>query len=127
MLIPFSFRTSWRTRSPNGVDPGSRAFKVKVELGDAGSRPQVRPGMFARVDLTVGRLERLTVPRSAVRRAGDLDLVLVLDGDRARQRLVTLGEERDGRVETLSGLAAGERVIVAPAGIADGDPVRAAP
>jgi hypothetical protein len=39
----------------------------------------------------------------------------VVEGDTARLRLITLGEARDNRREILSGLTAGEKIIVAPA------------
>jgi hypothetical protein len=38
----------------------------------------------------------------------------VVQGDTARLRLVTLGETRDNRCEVLSGLTAGEKILVAP-------------
>jgi hypothetical protein len=40
--------------------------------------------------------------------------VYVLEGDKARLRLVTLGESHDDQREVLSGLTAGERIIMAP-------------
>jgi hypothetical protein len=44
--------------------------------------------------------------------SGGLSLVCVVDEQGlARSRAVTLGETRDGRVEVLSGLAAGQRVV----------------
>jgi multidrug efflux pump subunit AcrA (membrane-fusion protein) len=43
---------------------------------------------------------------------GQLQFVTAVDAEgRAGRRLVTTGRERDGRVEVLSGLAAGERVL----------------
>lgn len=94
------------------VDAASRAFLVKVDLptGLTG----LRPGMFARVSFRAGRKTPLVVPASAVTRAGALDRLLVADGDRLRLRMVSLGENQDGRTEVLSGLTAGERVVVLP-------------
>lgn len=39
----------------------------------------------------------------------------VVEGATARLRFVTLGEGHDGQREVLSGLTAGERIIVTPA------------
>jgi len=43
-------------------------------------------------------------------------VVYVIEGGRARQRVVKTGHRRDGQVEILSGLKAGERVAVDGAG-----------
>jgi hypothetical protein len=37
-----------------------------------------------------------------------------VDDGTARLRWITLGASRDGRVEALSGLAGGERIVIAP-------------
>lgn len=96
------------------VEEASRAFLVKVELEEGAEPGRVVPGMFVRVRFTVGRTERLLVPASAVLRRGQLEMVYVVEEDRARLRLVTLGRRRGEDVEVLSGLSAGERVIVEP-------------
>lgn len=63
------------------------------------------------------------VPTTAVQTNGSESVVFVLDGDRIARRSVTLGE-RDasrGLVAILSGVSAGERVLVnAPENVADG-------
>jgi RND family efflux transporter MFP subunit len=101
------------------VDVGSRAFIVKIDLPIA--IVDVQPGTFARAVLKVGQATRLTVPRSAVTSSGALDRVFVVRDGRARLRMVTLGEAQGDRVEIRSGLADGERVIVAPpASLLDG-------
>jgi hypothetical protein len=56
----------------------------------------------------------MLIPQSAVLERGQIRSVYVVSGDTARLRLVTLGEARDSRREVLSGLSAGERVILAP-------------
>ena len=51
------------------ADPGSRSFLVQVRLPAAGD---VRSGMFARVGLTVGEDQLMTIPASALVRQGQL-------------------------------------------------------
>jgi Fe2+ transport system protein FeoA len=52
----------------------------------------------------------------------------VEEGGFARARLVSLGAVRDDSVEVLSGLRAGDRLILSrPAGLADGAPVEVRP
>jgi multidrug efflux pump subunit AcrA (membrane-fusion protein) len=71
----------------------------------------------------------LTVPATAVVERGPLTLVYVADAARtARLRYVTLGARHADRVEVLSGLARGERVVVAGTDrLADGVPVSIGP
>jgi RND family efflux transporter MFP subunit len=105
------------------VDPTSRSFTVKFELPSA-VRGALRPGMYARVRVPLGSVERLTVPVSAVAAAGQLDRVFVVEGGRAHLRLVTLGTRQDDVVEVLSGLSAGERVVErVPPGLRGGDAI----
>ena len=93
------------------VDPESRSFVVKVDLPADAKVEGLLPGMFARVQFDVGREERLLVPRSAILRRGQLELVYVVEDGRARLRLVTLGRQREESFEALSGLNEGDRVV----------------
>jgi len=101
------------------VDPRSRAFLVKVDLPEGVDAEQFAPGRFVRADFRVGTTERMLVPDSAVMRRGQLELVYVVEDERARLRLVTLGGARDGFVEVLSGLNDGDVVVVEPKPIAE--------
>ena len=50
--------------------------------------------------------------------------MFVADGDRARQRTVQTGIEAPDRIEILSGVAEGERIVTIGAGaLNDGDPI----
>jgi multidrug efflux pump subunit AcrA (membrane-fusion protein) len=101
------------------VDVASRAFLVKVDL--PAELVGLRPGMFARVSFRVGRKTPLVVPTSAIARSGALDRLFVVEGDRLRLRMVTLGETQGAWTEVLSGIAAGERVAISPTSVvADG-------
>ena len=104
------------------VDPSSRSFLAKIDLP---SRPMLRGGLFGRALFRTGEREVLAVPAGAIVRQGQVESVFVEDAGMARARLVRLGAERDGEIEVLSGLAAGDRVIhPAPPALADGAPVR---
>jgi len=101
-------------------DPRSRTFEVDLELSNPEGR--LRSGMFARAGFQRGTRDAVLVPLSAVVQRGQLRGLFVIDeGERARLRWVRLGRESEGRIEVLSGLAAGERFVVAPPqGLADG-------
>ena len=89
----------------------SRAFTVRVQLPNPGL--VLKPGMFGRVIQACGARPALLLPREAVSRVGQLETVSVLEPDGAsRQRHVRTGKSFGERVEVLSGLAAGEMVVL---------------
>jgi multidrug efflux pump subunit AcrA (membrane-fusion protein) len=94
------------------ADQRSRSFLVKVTL------PQdlpVKSGMFARVEVPVGRMPKILIPSSAVVHQGQLTALFVLnDQDIARFRLIRLGRATQEGVEVLSGLKTGERFVAQP-------------
>ncbi len=107
------------------VDPGSRAFLAKIDLP---AHPALRGGLFGRARFATGQRQVLAVPRAAVVAQGQLQTVMVEEGGFARARLVSLGAAREESVEVLSGLRAGDRLIVQrPTGLADGAPVEVRP
>ena len=56
----------------------------------------------------------LLVPTSALFRVGDSWAVFIVDADRARRALVTLGHQTGQQAEVVSGLSEGARVILHP-------------
>lgn len=92
------------------VDAASGTREVVLAL-PPGAR--LLPGAAVRVRLDGGRRRSVVlVPRGAVDGEG---YVRVLDAGRVVLRAVTLGADAgDGRAEVLSGLAAGERVVMRP-------------
>ncbi len=100
------------------VDPATRTLTAKIDLPGL---PDLRTGMFGRAVFAAGSREAILVPQTAVLERGQIRSVHVVEGDTARLRFVTIGESRDNWREILSGLAAGEKVIVAPPSLlADG-------
>ncbi|MBZ0229331.1 MAG: efflux RND transporter periplasmic adaptor subunit [Bauldia sp.] len=88
----------------------------------------LRPGMFARIAISVESRTALFVPSTAlVWRAGKPNVFVLGEGDVVSARPVALGPRSDGRVAVTSGLAAGEHVVVSGAGfLDDGNVVRVA-
>jgi multidrug efflux pump subunit AcrA (membrane-fusion protein) len=92
------------------ADPTSRTVTVKVDLP---ADPELRSGLFGRAHFAAGERQALLVPGAAVVERGQLTGVYVVDTQEiARLRLVTPGERHGDRVEILSGLRAGERIVV---------------
>jgi membrane fusion protein, copper/silver efflux system len=93
------------------VRPDTRTGRVRIQVSNADG--QIKPGMFATVYLDTPGAERaVLVPRDAVMRTGTRDIVFVEQGPGVYEtRDVRVGETTNGRVQILSGLLAGERVV----------------
>jgi RND family efflux transporter MFP subunit len=92
------------------VDPSSRTFTVKIRLASKAARS----GMYGRAYFPTGTSQAILLPREAVVERGSLTSVWIVDnGNIARMRLVKPGKTYSDRVEILSGITAGERVVVA--------------
>ncbi len=103
------------------ADPNSRTFLVKLDLPAAQG---LRAGQFGRVSVPVGETTALRVPAVAVVRRGQMELVFVEINRRAQLRLVKTGKRVGDEVELVSGVTAGEQVVVDGAdGLVDGQPL----
>lgn len=92
------------------VDPLSRTFTIKVEIRHSG----LRSGLFARVQIPVGKRETIVVPEQAVVEKGQLTGVYAVDSQGVvTYRLVRKGSTVAGGVEILSGLNTNDRIITA--------------
>lgn len=107
------------------ADPVSRTFLVKLDLPPIDG---LRTGQFGRVSVPVAETRLLLVPRRAVVKRGQMELVFVARDGRAALRLVKTGKSLNGRIEILSGLEAGEAVVIRDtARLIDGQPVTSQP
>ena len=88
-------------------DPQTRTVLVK-----AGLEGPAQPGAFAWIEQACGQRSVLLVPAAAVSRSGQLESVRLLDQGQAKLRHVRTGKAHDGFVEVLSGLKAGDVVLV---------------
>lgn len=103
------------------ADAGSRTFLVKLDLpGSSG----LRAGQFGRVAMPVGETFALRVPVAAVMQRGQMELVFIVSDGRAHLRLVKTGKLIGNEVELVSGVEAGEKIVVeGTVGLRDGQPV----
>ncbi|MBU6400206.1 MAG: efflux RND transporter periplasmic adaptor subunit [Verrucomicrobia bacterium] len=107
------------------ADPNSRTFRIKLDLPAATS---LRAGQFGRASIPLPEQPAIWVSRSALAHRGQMDLVFVVTNRAAQLRLVRTGRQSSDEVELVSGLTAGEQVVVgAPGGLLDGQPVAIAP
>lgn len=109
------------------ADPGTRLVPVEVALEGAEARRMARPGFLARVTFALdphpGAL--LAPAMSVVSRPGGQGVFVVGEANTVAFRSVTTGATQEGRVELLSGVQAGDRVVVAGASdLRDGGEIR---
>lgn len=94
------------------VDPMSRTFTAKVDLPGARG---IRTGMSGRIRFSTGVETVVTVPRTALTRAAGYEGLFAVGEDNvARLSMVKPGEPFGDRVEILSGIDPGTRVVVSP-------------
>ncbi len=106
---------------------------VKVRIGFEHLDPRILPDMGVKVSFLadapapgqVAAAPRVVVPKGAVRSSNGKSIVFVLKDDRVERRAVGVGLENGDQVELVSGVSAGERVVVdGPPTLKDGDKVR---
>jgi membrane fusion protein (multidrug efflux system) len=96
------------------IDTSTRNFEAQATL--ANPAKVLRPGMFARVEVDIGRKESvIVVPQTAVsfNPYGDSVWVIAADSDGGREaerRVVKTGRRRGDLVQIVDGLAAGEEI-----------------
>ena len=94
------------------IDPLTHTVNIEVSVPN--QNRELRPGMYAKVNVTFGQSSNIVVPDAAVVRlqgSGQRNVFIVEDGI-AVQREVSLGRHFDGRYEILSGIEEGEQVVV---------------
>ena len=95
------------------IDPTTRTFQAQVSISNQSM--EIRPGMFARAKVELGAKKRVVIPDKAViKQQGTNDkYVFVLDGDTVKYVKIELGRRVGTNYEILSGLEAGQKVVVA--------------
>ena len=94
------------------VDQGGRSIVIRAVLRNTGGN--LRPGMFSRVRLLTDlKTDSMVVPEQALVPQGDDQFVFKVADGRAQRARVEIGQRRDGKVEILRGVGAGDVVVTA--------------
>lgn len=111
------------------IDPASHTFQAKLRIPNPSQK--IRPGMYVKTTLALGRAETIVVPYQAVLKlTGSNDRYVFLnDGGKARRVAVRLGQRFDDRVEIVPETAGelnegDELVVVGQARLIDGSPLK---
>ncbi len=108
------------------VDPQARTAELRLPIRNPGYA--VKPGLSVRAEFATQPSPALVIPRRAVAGDSAAAYVFVVDGGIARMRRVKLREVDFDRMEVLSGLTRGERIVYSPAAnLLDGARVNAKP
>jgi RND family efflux transporter MFP subunit len=110
-------RTSWM------LDAKSRTLRTEIDVPN--SEGTFRPGLYVNATIVVDEhLNALTVPATAVVRAGPRTFCVTVADGRAAWKPVKLGLDDGTRVEILSGLQDNEAIVRAnPSSLTDGQAV----
>lgn len=105
------------------IDPVSRGFNVEVKLP---SNKRFRPNMVAVLKIVDYQNDKaLIVPVNSIQRSETSEYVFVAANGRAKRTDIKTGKISDGNAEVLSGLKAGDQVIVTGfQDLNDGDAVK---
>jgi RND family efflux transporter MFP subunit len=115
------------TRIVQALNRATRTMTVEVDLPNKDHR--LKGGMFARVEVLVGRHPHaIQIPLDAVSRLEESQYVYVVKDGKAHQVPVELGARAENRVEVVKGLAGDEQLIVSGKDlVSEGVPVQVQP
>lgn len=95
------------------MNPDLKVYNTQIEIDGNGS--ELRNGMSCRAEIVIERFaETLFVPLQAVLRVAEQATVYVATADGFQPRAVTTGLDNNRMIQILSGLTAGEEVLLTP-------------
>jgi RND family efflux transporter MFP subunit len=93
------------------LNGATRTLKARIKFSNPGFL--LKPDMYANVELQTEQSFGFIVPEEAVMDSGERKIVLVQkDETEFESRTITTGVHTGGNVEVLSGLSAGEKVVI---------------
>ncbi len=120
--VPDTLRTKISFVS-KAIDPVSRSFSVEVKLP---SNRKYHPNMLSILKIIDYKNQKaLVIPVNAIQKAEIGDYLFIMEQGKAKRTNIQTGKISDGRAEVLSGIKAGDKVIVAGMdGLSPGDIVK---
>lgn len=105
------------------IDPQTRLGDIRIQLQPD---PALRPGAFARAEVTIARTRRPVLPKTAVFADGEGSYVIVVDArGHAARHAVTVADTSDDGVVIGSGLKGNEQVVKSAGGfLREGESVK---
>ena len=130
--VPSADRQKATVRVRIGFDPSTGSAPAQAGSRGETLDPRILPDMGVKVSFLNERptaeaaaRPRLLVPAKAIRAADGKSIVFVVRDDRVERRAVSVGSASGDQTEVVSGLTAGEQVVVeGPQTLKDGDKVK---
>ena len=109
------------TRVSPAIDEQTRMLVVEADVRNDGS---LRPGLFSRAKIVTRENEEgIAVPEQALIVFAGIEKVVVVQEGKAVEKMVSTGRRGPGWLEIVTGLKAGEPVVIAPGNLRTGEPV----
>ncbi len=103
------------------ISAQNRILMVEAEVRNSG---QLKPGGFARADIiTDAGSTTLAVPQSAIVTFAGIEKVITVQDGKALEKPITTGRKSGDWVEVLTGIKAGEQIVIQPGNLQSGQPV----
>ena len=113
--------TGTLTRVSPAIDEQTRMLLVEADVRNDGS---LRPGLFSRAKIVTRENEEgIAVPEQALIVFAGIEKVVVVQEGKAVEKIISTGRRGPGWLEIVTGLKAGERVVIAPGNLRTGEPV----
>jgi membrane fusion protein (multidrug efflux system) len=94
------------------LDTAGRAVVLRAQMDNHGGA--LKPGMFARVRLTLADTgDTVVVPEQSVAMQGEEQIMFKVVDGRAMRTKVEVGQRRDGKVEIVEGISGSDTIVVA--------------
>lgn len=92
------------------VDPKTRTAKVRFEIDN--KKSQLKPGMYANLELRIALGKRLVVPKDAILLTGERAVIFLYHGDgKIEWRDVKIGVRAGNLIEVSEGIKEGDVII----------------
>ena len=107
------------------IDEASRTLMIEAEIPNRDGL--LRPGSFANASIVSADTDRaVIVPATSLVTFAGVEKVLSVKDGKVAEKRVTIGRRDAQRLEIVSGVSAGEMVIVTPGNLVEGTPVKVA-
>jgi len=104
------------------VDETNRTLLVEAAVSNPNNL--LRPGAFVRSEIVISTGKKaLMVPPAAMATFAGIDRVFIVKDGKALEKRVRTGRRLADGVEILEGISAGDKVVINPGDLNDGDPV----
>jgi RND family efflux transporter MFP subunit len=105
------------------ISEGDRTLTVEAEVPNPAGK--LKPGAFARADIVIAAADpAVLIPASAIVSFAGIEKVVSVEDGKAVERRIRTGRRTGERVEVVEGLAAGEKVVLAPGNLVGGQAVK---